>query len=314
MSQAEVPDIQSIVGPTVGALLIGVLFSVCLFGANTLQTWYYYQHYPKDNMFLQMLVAGVWIFEVLHAIFECHAIYFYLVQNFNNIPGLDITSWSATMTLAITGILIFIVHLFFAWRVYVLSGRKKVIPVIIIGFAVAHSGMTWVVVGQSFAAGRYSQFPKSIQVTSTVALVFGVATDFLIALSLGYFLNRGRSGILRTDKIINKLIFWSVNIGILTSLTDFVVVMTSELEDNLVFLAIYQIISNLYAASMLATLNLRPFTRGHVLDEHGTTLELGSFQAAPVSTINESKTFVAQRSITTIDDSNKDGKVMASFP
>ncbi|KAL9713609.1 hypothetical protein Ac2012v2_003220 [Leucoagaricus gongylophorus] len=201
----------------------------------------------------------------------------------------------------------------------VLSGRKKVIPVIIIGFAVAHSGMTWVVVGQSFAAGRYSQFPKSIQVTSTVALVFGVATDFLIALSLGYFLNRGRSGILRTDKIINKLIFWSVNIGILTSLTDFVVVMTSELEDNLVFLAIYQIISNciqtpVYAASMLATLNLRPFTRGHVLDEHGTTLELGSFQAAPVSTMNESKTFVAQRSITTIDDSNKDGKVMASFP
>jgi len=33
------------------------------------------------------------IFEVLHAIFECHAIYFYLVQNFNNIPGLDIISW-----------------------------------------------------------------------------------------------------------------------------------------------------------------------------------------------------------------------------
>lgn len=147
MSQAEVPDIQSIVGPTVGALLIGVLFSVwwssqylsqvtysykllwdSLFGANTLQTWYYYQHYPKDNMFLQMLVREfanlqhvsrlicpigrlrasgrsvtisselswtipVRIFEVLHAIFECHAIYFYLVQNFNNIPGLDITSW-----------------------------------------------------------------------------------------------------------------------------------------------------------------------------------------------------------------------------
>jgi len=37
----------------------------------------------------------------------------------------------------------------------------------------------------------------SWQYTSTVALVVGVATDLLVAISLGYFLNRGRSGILK---------------------------------------------------------------------------------------------------------------------
>jgi len=32
---------------------------------------------------------------------------------------------------------------------------------------------------------------------------------------------------------------------------------------------------------------MRSFTRGHVLDEHGVTLEIDSFQAAPISTANE---------------------------
>jgi len=37
----------------------------------------------------------------------------------------------------------------------------------------------------------------SWQYTSTVALVVGVVTDLLVAISLGYFLNRGRSGLLK---------------------------------------------------------------------------------------------------------------------
>ncbi|KAG9222248.1 hypothetical protein CCMSSC00406_0006545 [Pleurotus cornucopiae] len=262
---AGVPDVQAIVTPTVGALLIGVLFSICLFGANTLQTWYYYQHYPSDGIHLKLWAC-------------CGSL------NFTNVEGLDTTIWSATMTLLITGVLILLVHSFFAWRIYILSGRKPIIPLFILLLAVAHAAITWGVVGISFAAGAYSRFPKTIQSTSTSSLAIGVATDLTIACSLGYYLHRGRSGISRTDQLINKLIFWAVNIGLLTSITDFVVLMVSELMDNLIFLAIYQIISNLYAASMLATLNLRPFSRDHVLDEHGTVLELGSFHAsAPAS-------------------------------
>lgn len=314
---AGVPDVQAIVTPTVGALLIGVLFSICLFGANTLQTWYYYQHYPSDGIHLKLWVAVLWGFEALHAIFECHAIYFYLIQNFTNVEGLDTTIWSATMTLLITGVLILLVHSFFAWRIYILSGRKPIIPLFILLLAVAHAAITWGVVGISFAAGAYSRFPKTIQSTSTSSLAIGVATDLTIACSLGYYLHRGRSGISRTDQLINKLIFWAVNIGLLTSITDFVVLMVSELMDNLIFLAIYQIISNLYAASMLATLNLRPFSRDHVLDEHGTVLELGSFHAsAPASSkINKSGTLVTRHTVTTSsNDINLDNMIPTKGP
>jgi len=145
MSQAQVPDVQSIVRPTAGALLIGVLFSVW-WSSIILPSYLFlltlagqpvWSKHPTDLVLLSTLskrwsissdtstqicnfydtfiwyvrlrsrasgrpfaislefswTVPVRIFEVLHAIFECHAIYFYLVQNFDNIPGLDITPW-----------------------------------------------------------------------------------------------------------------------------------------------------------------------------------------------------------------------------
>ncbi|KAL4252347.1 hypothetical protein AB1N83_014022 [Pleurotus pulmonarius] len=139
-----------------------------------------------------------------------------------------------------------------------------------------------------------------LQNLTTSSLALEGVTDLIIAFSLGYYLHNARSGIIKTDKLINKLIFWAVNVGILTSIADFTVMalIATQHTKNMTFVAVYEIISNLckwatadawqvtgsrtrnlYAASMLATLNIRQFTREHVLDEHGTVIHLDSFPA-----------------------------------
>jgi len=267
---------------TMGALLIGILFSVCLFGMTTLQTWYYFQHYPNDNMVLKSVVTVVWIFECFHVIFGCHAIYYYLVLNYANPEGLGVSVWSANLTLLFTAIITLIVHSFFAWRVWILGRGSLIMPSIIMVGAIANSALTLTTVAISFQAVEFSEFPHSIDITSSTALALAVATDLTIAGSLGYYLHKGRSGYSKTDHLINKLIFWAVNVGILTSSADLVVLISSEAQSNLVFLAVFEVVGNLYANSMLATLNIRANARGQVLREDGRSMEL-SFKDTAVS-------------------------------
>ncbi|KAL4260521.1 DUF6534 domain-containing protein [Pleurotus pulmonarius] len=274
----DIPHPQGILTTSIGALLIGAFFSICLFGANSLQTWYYYQHYPTDTVVMKIAVASVWIFEVLHTIFICHAVYFYVVLGFGRPTILDSTVWSINLTIVVTGLLTLTAHIFFAWRIYILS-RARIIPFIIIFLGIGHTA----VAGIAFSIDTYTDIPRSWENLTTSSLALGGVTDLIIAFSLGYYLHNARSGIIKTDKLINKLIFWAVNVGILTSIADFTVMALIATQPqhtkNMTFVAVYEIISNLYAASMLATLNIRQFTREHVLDEHGTVIHLDSFPA-----------------------------------
>ncbi|KAJ8695765.1 hypothetical protein PTI98_005693 [Pleurotus ostreatus] len=276
----DIPDLQGALSSSIGALLIGAFFSICFFGANSLQTWYYYQHYPTDTVIMKAAVACVWISEVLHTIFLCHAVYFYVVLGFGRISVLDSTVWSMNLTIVVTALLTLTAHIFFAWRIYILS-RARIIPFVVIFLGIGHTATSGAVAGIAFGIDTYSDIPRSWENLTTSSLALEGVTDLIVAFSLGYYLHHARSGIIETDKLINKLIFWAVNVGILTSIADFTVMalVATQHTKNMTFIAVYEIISNLYAASMLATLNIRQFTREHVLDEHGTVIHLASFPA-----------------------------------
>ncbi|KAF4590685.1 hypothetical protein EYR40_009281 [Pleurotus pulmonarius] len=166
--------------------------------------------------------------------------------------------------------------------------------------AIGHAAFTWAVAGIAFGFNVFTDIPRLWENLSAVTLALGGATNLSISLSLGYYLHHARSGIAETDKLINKLIFWALNVGILTSIADFTVLILilTQNAKNLDFIAVYEVMSNLYAASMLATygsalfinystnfsprLNTRRFTREHVLNEHGTIIHLDPLPAARV--------------------------------
>jgi hypothetical protein len=103
------------------------------------------------------------------------------------------------------------------------------------------------------------------------SLVLYVVTDLLVALLLCYFLHSSRTGIKRTDTLINKLIVYAIHNGLITSVADiFVIAFNIAYPKNLVYLSIYQIVANLYSNSFLATLNARRPTKS-VNDNFSTT-------------------------------------------
>ncbi|RPD52980.1 hypothetical protein L226DRAFT_614432 [Lentinus tigrinus ALCF2SS1-7] len=263
---------------TTGAYLIGVFFEIWLFGFTSLQAWYYVQHYPSDPFRLKGLVALIWCLECLHAAFSCHAAYYWLVLNYLNPEALNVSVWSADSALIIAGVLVFVTHCFFCYRVWAVSGRTYIMPGIIFFLALASFGLDWAVFVLSVREKTFSGFGHAIQVTSSAGLAFKVATDTTIAGSLGFFLHRSKSGIQSTDHLVNKLTFYAINIGCLTSIIDILVLAWSEATSNLIFLALYTVVGNLYSNSLLATLNIRQYARSQVLAEDGTSLQLASMK------------------------------------
>lgn len=50
-------DVSFNVHTTLGALLIGLFISCCLFGVSTTQTYMYYTRFPKDSIWLKIMVC-----------------------------------------------------------------------------------------------------------------------------------------------------------------------------------------------------------------------------------------------------------------
>jgi len=98
-------------------------------------------------------------------------------------------------------------------------------------------------------------------------------TDVFTAASLSYFLHKMRTGFKRSDTLINRLIIYSVNTGMLTSVFSAAVLATYNIMPiNFVYMSLYFILCKLFANSCIATLNTRRFVHGRGTDHEEATI------------------------------------------
>jgi len=87
--------------------------------------------------------------------------------------------------------------------------------------------------------------------------------DTAITIALFYFLNRSRTGFARSEAVVNKILMFSCNTGLLTALTALASFITIEVwPQSRLYLLFYYLISRLYTNSLLVSLNMRNSLRG----------------------------------------------------
>jgi len=137
--------------------------------------------------------------------------------------------------------------------------------------------------GSSFGYGirlvQIKILPRVPEIVDLIDTALGstMATDILLSMALSVLLHRGRSGIPRTDRMINTLILYTVNNGLLTSVCALLdVVVHATLPTTFAFLSFYFLLSKLYTNTFLATLNARRSLagKGEYLQEYTTTFPL----------------------------------------
>ncbi|KAJ7867274.1 hypothetical protein B0H13DRAFT_2352001 [Mycena leptocephala] len=246
-----------------GVWEIGVLISCVLFGVSTTQTYTYYTRFPDDPAKIKALVALVWIGDVVRILCFGHTLYIYTITDFihpERIFGLFPVS--LPIGTLFDGLVGFGVQGFFAARIYTLS-KKLLIPVLIwvLGFLrlVGTIGMLVTALGSDSVAIYVARWEWIF--TSDFSL--GVVNDVIITATLVFWFYRQRRGAHRgTVAVIDKLIVWTMETGMITSVTGITALICFiKMKTNFIWMATIIVNGSLFSNSLLASLNSRTTLR-----------------------------------------------------
>ncbi|KAF8835499.1 hypothetical protein BDN67DRAFT_1005827 [Paxillus ammoniavirescens] len=264
---------------TYGALLVGGFVAAALAGIVTVQSFIYLKLYPHDVLQTKAIVGVVWSLDTAHTALVCASIWIYLIENFGDTAKIDMIPGTLAMTVALTAILTFVVHCFFAQRIHKLSRRNWRITAPLMAFAFlrlcsasgekddlitcsprAERFMTGLLVttAEMIHMRTFSSFKAKFRWIFTLGLALSCFVDIMIAGFLCYSLRSNRKASSSMDRVINSVILYTFENNSLTSAATVVsMICWLTMPSNLVFMGLHFVIGKLYANSLLATLNAR---------------------------------------------------------
>ncbi|CAL1710997.1 unnamed protein product [Somion occarium] len=255
----------SLLRTALGPLLIGGLVSTALYGVTCIQTFVYFQKSEGDRLLLKTLISTLWLLDTLDVVLNGHILYHYLVTNFANPFALTSPVWSLVLHVSITAITNFLVRGMFTRRVFRLSQGNWILTVFITAVSLLDLVCSVVVTVMAF----HDTFAELMQLSTLLYLDFAAvfSADASIAVSLCYYLRVNRTGVRKTDSLINILMLYTVNTGLLTALDASAgLIMFAVMPNNLMYVAFYLQLSKLYVNAYLASLNARETLRDRTED------------------------------------------------
>ncbi|KAG2360641.1 hypothetical protein BDR07DRAFT_1411934 [Suillus spraguei] len=257
---------------TLGALLIGFAISATAFGMLSMQVFVYYRRFLQDKAAYKTLVALIWFISFVDQTFIGHAVYFYTITNYLN--PIQLTTgkpqWTLILQTTLGAVVGAIVKTCFTLRVWRFSCRNRWLAGFLFLMVFAQLGTATTFAVKCFELPSFAHI-IDLRSLGSVSLSIGVVTDMSIAVALCFYLQKIRSSCSTADSVINKLIIYAVNTGILTSTVSLsTLILFNIMPTNFVFMCMYFVLSELYGISFLATLNTRTIIR-----DRGTDLEGG---------------------------------------
>ncbi|KAG6811538.1 hypothetical protein H0H92_006935 [Tricholoma furcatifolium] len=136
-----------------------------------------------------------------------------------------------------------------------------------------------VITVKAFGITYYTELDK---IRSLLYLNFAsnTASDLSVAIALSWMFLKSRTGFRRTDNLVNTLMRYTVNTGLIVGLDALCGMVTyATMPNNFIFLAFYLLMSKLYLNSYLATLNARDELRKEL--EEPVSIHLSQIGTGP---------------------------------
>ncbi|KAJ7193123.1 hypothetical protein GGX14DRAFT_577481 [Mycena pura] len=255
---------------TFSVWLIVLFLQSILYGIGLLQVWLYFLWYPRDSWGTKGTVALITVLETFQSVVYFMACYQIFITNFDNLPALAVISWLPCAQLGALYASTFVVQGFFGYCIYNLHQKRPILPAAIALFALAAfgSGLAQVVLAARIkfwadlgsTSVRYftycpSTFMNGVtQAATNTQAAFALAADILIIVGLCWPLNRSRTEIQATNRMINFLIIMAVNRGVLTMITALInIVLFLAKPGTFYFMLMVESSGKLYMNNMMAT-------------------------------------------------------------
>ncbi|KAI0749992.1 hypothetical protein C8Q80DRAFT_1165165 [Daedaleopsis nitida] len=234
--------------------LVGLFMNWGLQGALTVQVYLYHTCFPRDSLSLKSLVYGILVYEWVQTGLATDFAFDNFVYGFGQRSALTAfhnTWFSVTIMCSVISA---VVQCYFALRIWVL-GRSRVLTGAVVFVSVSKfvlhlSGLR--VVDPSAAAAS--------AVTPVISAWLGGAAfvDVIIAISMTILLTRAKTGIRKSDNMVNRLIVLVVETGTITAAVAIAdLVCFTAYSDTLLHECPAVVLAKLYANTFLASLNNR---------------------------------------------------------
>ncbi|KAF8801767.1 hypothetical protein BYT27DRAFT_7197758 [Phlegmacium glaucopus] len=247
---------------TFGALLIGGLFASLLSGFVVIQVIVYFKLYPEDHRRLKTLVLVVWLLDTGHTIAIWLSVWGYFIDSYGDAAEIDNIHKSLALSVIIPAMLTFLVHIFYAHRIFMLSRRNYILTLPIIILAILRLVSASTTTAFMLKLHTFTLFKRDVRWIFTTGLALSTSVDILITTSLCVLLQSSRTGLEKSNVIIDSLIMYTFETGALTCAGTIASMLCwSIIPNNLVFMGLHFVIGKLYANSLLVTLNTRESTR-----------------------------------------------------
>ncbi|KAI1783610.1 hypothetical protein LXA43DRAFT_1102370 [Ganoderma leucocontextum] len=161
-------------------------------------------------------VSFVVVLETITSAMSMHICYNYLVSNYFNPPALLHGIWSINLFPVVSGIVMVSTQtFFFVRRVYVLGRGYRIFVAFAVFLCFIEMGFFIAATTEAFIIPTFGGFKHVTWLVSTGSTM-AVTSDVIITAMLIFALRRSRTGVKRTDSMLDVMIMYSINTGLLT--------------------------------------------------------------------------------------------------
>jgi len=197
-------------------------------------------------------------------------LYGYVITHYMQPEFLAVATWQFDVSVIVTSLVAFIIQSYFMWRTwvltksYLLTGTIFILALLSLAFGLACGAETFIL----------KDYMKFVVFRWGVGAWLGAsaACDLVVAGALCWTLWHSKTGFKPTDSLLDRLIVWTLNTGLLTSVVAVIDLICFGTMNNLIHFAFNVTLAKLYANMFVATLNQRLRARSR----QGTGMEFES--------------------------------------
>ncbi|GAV99375.1 hypothetical protein LENED_000828 [Lentinula edodes] len=205
------------------------------------------------------------------------AVYNYTVTNQGNPLALAKLDPNLIIELIFSGMIAFLVQHFYCYRIYALSKSRLLsgfVSLTSLGSLVTLYYFIGVVLSQYTELAQLALLDVRLGFTfyfikltyaqnvSIVTNVLGIVSDLAITFLMIFLLQRSKTGFKNTTDVLNRLIVFTFNTGIPTSLCSIVTLILLEgVPGTFIYIFVYVSMGRFYTNCLLVTLNSRDYIR-----------------------------------------------------
>ncbi|KAG2128955.1 uncharacterized protein EDB93DRAFT_147201 [Suillus bovinus] len=217
----------------IGPVQVGGLLSAALFGCLSCQFYVYFAKFTSDRLILKAAVSAVFFIQLAHFVCIISMLWTMTVVTYGDPSQLKVFPVAADLAIPLSAFTAFIVQAFYAFRLWRLS-EKIFLPILCEMISVVAQISTLILSSRAFYMTDLTVFEDNQMDLITLSFVARATCDLLTTGAIAWSLYHKRvSKLPSTMTIIDRLIYWTIETGLSTSLMAVIVaVLFLVLEQN----------------------------------------------------------------------------------